>query len=85
MPGRRPILASLLATAILIGSVGGVAAQMPPYTACGMGLQPTDTVTTTTEGVECGSARVASLATGRSASPLTLPAVRRTAPPSTSR
>ncbi len=58
MPGRRPILASLLATVLVMGSVGGVAAQMPPYTAYGMGLQPTDTVTATIEGIECGSARV---------------------------
>ncbi len=58
MPGRRPILASLLATTLVVGSVGGVAAQMPPYTAYGMGLQPTDTVTATIEGIECGSARV---------------------------
>ena len=55
---RRSILASLLATALVVGSAGGVSAQMPPYTAYGMGLLPTDTVTATIEGVECGSARV---------------------------
>ncbi len=58
MPDRRPILASLLAAALVVGSVGGVAAQMPPYTAYGVGLQSTDTVTATIEGIECGSARV---------------------------
>jgi len=58
MPGRRSILASLVATTLVVAGVGGVGAQMPPYTAYGMGLQPTETVTATIEGVECGSATV---------------------------
>ena len=55
---RRSILSGLLATALVAGGVASVEAQMPPDTAYGMGLQPTDTVTATIEGVECGSARV---------------------------
>jgi hypothetical protein len=55
---HRSILAGLLATVLVAGGATSVDAQMPPYTAYGMGLRPTDTVTATIEGVECGSVKV---------------------------
>ena len=48
----------LVATLVLLTSGGHAHAQMPPYTAYGMGLHAGDVVTASIEGVECGRATV---------------------------
>lgn len=55
---HRPTRAALFACALLASSVATAAAQMPPYTAYGMGLSAGQVVTASIEGVECGSAKV---------------------------
>ncbi len=58
MPARRALVVALLTVALTVGHAGVASAQMPPYTAYGMGLPPGDLVTASIDGVECGSARV---------------------------
>ena len=58
MPRLRLPIAILAAALVLLASGGRAHAQMPPYTAYGMGLRSGDVVTASTEGVECGRATV---------------------------
>lgn len=58
MSARRAWLVAVLTTSLMLGHAGVVSAQMPPYTAYGMGLHAGDVVTASINGVDCGSARV---------------------------
>lgn len=58
MPRLRLPVAILAATLVLLASGGRAYAQMPPYTAYGMGLHAGDVVTASIEGVECGRTKV---------------------------
>ncbi|TAJ20575.1 MAG: hypothetical protein EPO65_03385 [Dehalococcoidia bacterium] len=61
MPRRRLLhfaFVAVVGTSVGLGSAGVVSAQMPPYTAYGMGLPAGDLVTAAINGVDCGSARV---------------------------
>lgn len=58
MPRLHLTIAVLAATVVFLGATGQVHAQMPPYTAYGMGLRPRDVVTASIDGAECGRATV---------------------------
>ncbi len=56
---RRPRLLALVAgTALALAGLASAGAQMPPYTAYGMGLRAGEVVVASIEGVECGRTRV---------------------------
>lgn len=58
VPRLRLPVAILAATLVLLASGGRAYAQMPPYTAYGMGLRSGATVAASIDGVECGRAKV---------------------------
>ncbi len=55
---RPRLAATMIAAGLLVIVSGRAHAQVPPYTAYGMGLRSGDAVTASIEGVECGRATV---------------------------